>query len=314
MREEKKPYNPFHLASGHAARSLPDKLTIAVFKCYCNHTDFMGGSVSISVETVAAETGYSVKSVNNANKVLKALGRITRKSRGRPGSEGGKQSSITTVYCTDSELAQAGANEENFYSRGGKGFVVKTQSMLDAERAESARIAKGIAAVKAQKKMSESAKSPESKRKTGLVKTQPIAQEPLTSEPLKSKPWKAEPTQACSPAALRLPTTKSNPTSKATPTPGAQEKITPAVEKNQLKGSAPRAFGSAYERSKKCEGYDPDSEDDLHRCKGVAVPGYRFCPPCLERHLAFCASHPDTTDPDSARDLKYPKELLAGLA
>jgi hypothetical protein len=135
--QEKKPYNPFHLAGGHAAESLPDKKAVAVFKCYCNHCDYLGGSISVSVETVARETKYSKRAVNHAVDVLKALGRITKTSRGIAGLRGGRKSSLTRVYCTDEELRSAGATDENFFGRGGKAGLFKAQKATD--RADSKR-------------------------------------------------------------------------------------------------------------------------------------------------------------------------------
>jgi len=172
-REEKKPYNPYHLAGGYAAPTLPDKKTIAVFKCYCNHTDFMGGSISISIETVMRETGYSNRAVCYADAVLISLGRITKKSRGIGGQRGGRQSSITRVYCTEAELKAAGANDENYYGRGGTHglFKVQTPPIQSAKRVHS-------------------------KRKQDGFKVQRDALEPLKSEPFLPQPIKAEPLQA----------------------------------------------------------------------------------------------------------------------
>ncbi|MGA8407557.1 MAG: hypothetical protein WB680_10305 [Candidatus Acidiferrales bacterium] len=191
---ERKPYNPYHLAGGYAAESLPDKKTIAVFKCYCSHTDFMGGSVSISLPTVMRETGYSHRAVCYADAVLTSLGRITKKPRGIGGQRGGRQSSITTVYCTAEELQKAGANDENFFGRGGKAglFKVQTQPIQNAKRVYS-------------------------KRKQDGFKVQRDALEPLNPEPFLPEPIEAEPlkVQATStprenPASLRTKEGKEN--------------------------------------------------------------------------------------------------------
>jgi hypothetical protein len=167
--DEKKPYNPFHLAGGYAAESLPDKKTVAVFKCYCSHCDYCGGGISVSDETVARETKYSKRAVNHAVKVLKSLGRITKTSRGIAGLRGGRKSSLTRVYCTDEELRAAGATDENFFGRGGRAGLFKAQTATD--RADS-------------------------KRKTSRFKTQDTcagAFNPRTSErePLRTGPHKA---------------------------------------------------------------------------------------------------------------------------
>jgi hypothetical protein len=307
--EEKKPYNPFHLASGYAAPSIGNKAAIAVFKCFCNHTDFLGGSVSISIQTIVSETGWSEGSVNAAIRLLLALGRIKRKSRGRPGAEGGKQSSITTVFCTQQELERSGATEDNFYSRGGKGFVVKTKNQLEAERAECARSNR----VKTQKSMSENANSPESKRKMGVVKTQPIVREPLKSEPLQAEPRKAEPLRVSDASSLRSPSTTK---SKATSTPGAaREPIVPVERKTMSSSVRPPKYGlPAYiTRAKKCEQTNFDGGEDGEEvpCGGIAVPNYRFCKSCLEAHQEFCRKHPESTDPDSALDKPVARGALA---
>jgi hypothetical protein len=135
--DEKKPYNPFHLAGGYAAESLPDKKTVAVFKCYCSHCDYCGGGISVSVETVARETKYSKRAVNHAVEVLKSLGRITKTSRGIAGLRGGRKSSLTRVYCTDEELRAAGATDQNFFGRGGRAGLFKAQ--MATGRADSKR-------------------------------------------------------------------------------------------------------------------------------------------------------------------------------
>ncbi len=219
IQKERKPYNPYHLAGGHAAESLPDKKTIAVFKCYCNHTDFMGGSVSISLPTVMRETGYSYRAVCYADAVLASLGRITKKSRGIGGQRGGRQSSITTVYCTAEELQKAGANDENFFSRGGKAglFKVQTQTIQSAKRIYS-------------------------KRKQDGFKVQRDALEPLKSEPFLPQPIKAEPFKVENPEKSKpkedrnsLPQGKKE---EPTPTPGAQDNTSPAGTKTR-RGARP---------------------------------------------------------------------------
>jgi hypothetical protein len=201
---ERKPYNPFHLAGGYAAESLPDKKTIAVFKCYCNHTDFMGGCVSISLPTVVRETGYSHRAVCYADTVLKGLGRITKKPRGIGGQCGGRQSSITTVYCTIEKLQKAGANDENFFGRGGKAGLFKVQSSPI-----------------------QSAKRVYSKRKQDGFKVQRDALEPLKSEPFLPQPIKAEPLKAGEP--------QSQPQEiLASSTQGMKEQTTPRAAGNPI--------------------------------------------------------------------------------
>jgi hypothetical protein len=218
--KERKPYNPFHLAGGYAAESLPDKKTIAVFKCYCSHTDFMGGSVTISLPTVMRETGYSHRAVCYADTVLKGLGRITKKPRGIGGQRGGRQSSITTVYCTIEELQKAGANDENFFGRGGKAGLFKVQSSPI-----------------------QSAKRVYSKRKRDGFKVQRDALEPLKSEPFLPQPIKAEPLKAEetstpreNPASLRSKEGKEN---QSQPRERQGNPI-PADKKKAAKGSVVR--------------------------------------------------------------------------
>ena len=217
-REEKKPYNPYHLAGGYAAPTLPDKKTIAVFKCYCNHTDFMGGSISISIDTVMRETGYCHRAGCYADAVLISLGRITKKSRGIGGQRGGRQSSITRVYCTEAELKAAGANDENYYGRGGTHglFKVQTPPIQSAKRVHS-------------------------KRKQDGFKVQRVALEPLKSEPFLPQPIKAEPLKAGANQSQPQETFTSSTQGKKgqpTPTPEAAGNTMPAGIKNQLRGSA----------------------------------------------------------------------------
>ena len=320
LEDEKKPYNPFHLASGYAAPSIGNKAAIAVFKCFCNHTDFLGGSVSISIQTVMSETGWSEGSVNAAIRYLLELGRIKRKSRGRPGLEGGKQSSITTVFCTDEELQRSGATAENFYDRGGKGFVVKTQNHLKVvQGGVPAKTPNNppLSLVKTQKRMSENANSPESKRKTGVVKTQPIVQEPLGSKPLKFEPLKSEPIQAIKDEEQSLRSNYLTTNSKATEKskPGAAGK-TPSlpVSEQPLKSSAPTrppkyGLPARITRAKKCEtthfGEDEWGDTKEELCGGIAVPGYRFCKQCLADHQEFQRKHPDNVSPNAALDPEY---------
>ena len=224
--KERKPYNPYHLAGGHAAPTLPDKKTIAVFKCYCNHTDFKGGSISISIETVMRETGYSHRAVCYADAVLTSLGRITKKSRGIGGQRGGRQSSITRVYCTEAELKAAGANDENYYGRGGTHglFKVQTPPIQSARRVHS-------------------------KRKQDGFKVQRDALEPLQSEPFLPQLIKSEPLKA---GASQNPNQNPNQNQpqdfdsftqgkkgQATPTPGAAGNPSLPVEKPVIKVPRP---------------------------------------------------------------------------
>jgi hypothetical protein len=69
--EKKKPYNPYPLAAGYAAETLPDAKTASVFNRLCAHTDFLGGSVKVSVAQIAKETHLSPRSVDSAIKALK---------------------------------------------------------------------------------------------------------------------------------------------------------------------------------------------------------------------------------------------------
>ena len=170
---ERKPYNPFQLAGGYAAESLPDKKTAAVFARLCAHTDYLGGSVSCSIETIAKETKYSPRAVNYAVEVLKSLGRVTKRARGIAGKVGGRKSSITTVHCTAEELQKAGAQDENFFGRGGKAGLIKAQT----EPIQSAKRVHSI-------------------RNQDAIKTQRVALEPLKSEPFLPEPIKAEPLEA----------------------------------------------------------------------------------------------------------------------
>ena len=103
--QERRSYNPFHLASGHAAETMPDSKTAAVFSRLCSHCDHLGGSITTSVATIARETKLSERSVNTAIKTLKAWGRVTKHQRGIGGTKGGRQSAVTTVHCTEEELA-----------------------------------------------------------------------------------------------------------------------------------------------------------------------------------------------------------------
>jgi hypothetical protein len=217
---ERKPYNPFHLAGGYAAECLPDKKTAAVFARLCNHTDYLGGSVSCSIETIAKETKYSPRAVNYAVEVLKSLGRVTKRARGIVGQVGGRKSSITTVHCTAEELQKAGANDENFFGRGGKAGLIKAQT-----------------------EPIQSAKRVHSKRKQDAIKTQRVALEPLKSEPFLLEPIKAEPLKAGASQSQRQETSTSSTQGMkehATPTPGAAGNTIPAGRTNPLKGSAAR--------------------------------------------------------------------------
>jgi len=209
---ERKPYNPYHLAGGYAAESLPDKKTAAVFARLCNHTDFMGGGITISVETIAKETRYSPRAVVYAIKVLKALGRISRKQRAIGGQPGGRKSCITTVHCTETELRAAGASEENYFGRGGSHGLIKTQSPVvrTAIPPEVGKTDDGSTSVgqlglgdliKTQSEHNQNAKQEESKRKTGGIKTHPVALEPLSTEPFLPELIKAEPLKAEKPTA-----------------------------------------------------------------------------------------------------------------
>jgi len=220
IQKERKPYNPYHLASGYAAESLPDKKTAAVFARLCNHTDYLGGSVSCSIETIAKETKYSSRAVNYAVEVLKNLGRVTKRARGVAGQIGGRKSSITTVHCTAEELQKAGANDENFFGRGGKAGLIKTQT-----------------------EPIQSAKRVHSKRKQDAIKTQRVALEPLKSEPFLPGPVKAEPLKAQAtstprenPASLRYKEGKEN---QSQPRERQGNPI-PADKRKAAKGSAAR--------------------------------------------------------------------------
>lgn len=169
--EERRPYNPFHLASGHAAESLPDKKTAAVFKTLCNHSDYLGGSITVGVETIMRETKYSRRAVEYALATLTTLGRITRHPRGIGGQRGGRQSAVTTVHCTEEELRRAGANDENFFDKGGKAGLFKPQI-------EPIQTAKRV----------------HSNRKSEVFKPQRDAQKPLLPS-FTPKPLQAEPLQ-----------------------------------------------------------------------------------------------------------------------
>jgi len=190
--KERKPYNPFHLASGYAARDLPDKKTAAVFRCLCNHSDYLGGGITVSIDTVIAETKYSDRAVCYAISVLKKLGRISKRPRGIGGRKGGRQSSVTTVYCTEAELRGAGANEENFFDKGGKHGLFKVQN-----------------------EPIQSAKREHPKCKTEVFKVQRNALEPLKSEPFLPEPLKSKPlevkTEIQNPSSLRSKEGKEKP-------------------------------------------------------------------------------------------------------
>jgi len=278
---ERKPYNPFQLAGGYAAESLPDKKTAAVFARLCNHTDYLGGSVSCSIETIAKETKYSPRAVNYAVEVLKSLGRVTKRARGIAGKVGGRKSSITTVHCTAEELHKAGANDENFFGRGGKAGLIKAQT---------API--------------QSAKRVHSKRKQDAIKTQRVALEPLKSEPFLPEPVKAEPlkVQATStprenPASLRSKEGKENQSQPR------ERQGTPSlpVEEKKLKSSAPHphrvaAFKPEVESQFRAAGA-PDLwfeamaplTDTIDTLNGERASG---CPYPVKSWATIAANHP----------------------
>lgn len=118
-KQEKRPYNPYHLATGFAAKSLPDKVTASVFARLGAHTDFLG-TTTVGIETLMAETLYSHGRVCDAIETLKRLKRITKVARYHPGKGRGRSTSVTRLHCTAEELERAGASQENFYDKGGE--------------------------------------------------------------------------------------------------------------------------------------------------------------------------------------------------
>src|SRR5690348_17478131 len=98
-KDERKPYNPYHLATGHAAKSLPDKVTVAVFQRLGAHTDFLG-TTTVGIKTRMDETHYSHGRVCDAIETLKKLKRITKVSRYHPGRGRGRSTSVTRLHCT----------------------------------------------------------------------------------------------------------------------------------------------------------------------------------------------------------------------
>jgi hypothetical protein len=312
--EEKKPYNPFAMATGIAGRSLPDHKCAAVFAAFGRRTDFLGGSVTVSVETIVAETNLCERNVKTAIKQLESLGRITRKRRARHEVTGGRQSSVTTCHCTEAELQAAGANQKNWYERGGKPGLAKVHH----DAPNPTKVQRALNEVKKAPKVhfrkSQGANPAEPKCILTRAKVHPDAREPLEVEPLRAEPREAEPLQVSDASSLRSPlTTKS----KATSTPGAAH-INPRVpvEEKPSKGSVrPPKYGlPAYiAKAKKCEqmsyGTGEDGEDVP--CGGIAVPNYRYCKSCLEAHQEFCRKHPESTDPDSALDKPIARGALA---
>jgi len=124
---ERRPYNPHALAGGYAALTLPDRKTAFVFSRLCAHAGWTGNT-TLSILGLMDETKFSHGAVSSAIETLKNLGRITKKPRGIGGQQGGRQTAVTTVYCTEQELRDAGASEENYFGKGGKAGLFKVQN------------------------------------------------------------------------------------------------------------------------------------------------------------------------------------------
>jgi hypothetical protein len=191
---ERKPYNPYHLAAGYAAATLPDAKTAAVFDRLSAHCDYLGGSISVSVDTLAKETRLSSRSVNYAIERLKKLGRVSKKARGIGGNRGGRMSSMTTIYCTEEELRKAGATDENYFDRGGFSGLLNTQNDENSKRK--------IGRFKTQNDDGQSAKPKYSKRSSDGFKTQGFCAGTFPSLTLGGKPRQEEPPQDSLPASL----------------------------------------------------------------------------------------------------------------
>ena len=127
--KERKPYNPYTLAGGYAAKSMPDKKTSDVFQRLCAHANWVG-ETTVGIATIMDETRLSHGSACDAVKTLKALGRIEKQQRAIQ-AHGGRQTAITKVYCNEQELRHAGASKENFYDKGGRSGLLKPQPAPD---------------------------------------------------------------------------------------------------------------------------------------------------------------------------------------
>ena len=136
IQKDRKPYNPYTLAGGYAAKTLPDKKTIAVFTRYCAHADWLG-TTTIGIETLMEETGYCHGAVCAAVETLKALNRISKKQRYHPTKGRGRETAVTKVHCSEAELRQAGATEENYFGKGGKATALPVVSSPKRPRVKS---------------------------------------------------------------------------------------------------------------------------------------------------------------------------------